>query len=164
MINSILLKIRKGVETVVHFILVVMTVIICWQVVSRFFFGVTPAWIQELSLLLLVWAGFLGIAIGIQDNTHIYISLFVNKLPQKVQKALALFNRLLTIAFGLFMTYEGAKFAGNMASSTISGLRVPSAAIYMAVPAAGVLVVVYLLAELFGQWKPLEENENGGEE
>lgn len=157
MTTKILLTIRKLTEAFVLLMIVLMTVIISYQVISRFVFNTTPPWIQPLSLLLMVWIGFLGIAIGIQDNSHIKINLFVEKTPKKIQELLHFVQRLLAVLFGLFMVIEGGKFSLSMLSSSIPGLKVPSAILYMAVPLAGLLVIVYLLFEFFGKWEGINE-------
>jgi TRAP-type C4-dicarboxylate transport system permease small subunit len=163
MIERALINFRKIVENIVNAIIVVMTLIICWQVFSRFVLGETPSWVLELSLLLMVWAGFIGIAMGIQDNSHIQITLFVKMLPEKVRRIMDKSNRILAMLFGLFLVIEGSKFANSMRTSFIPGLKIPSSILYLAVPVAGVLIVIYLLCELFGKWTPgsglIEEEE-----
>lgn len=140
--------------------IVIMTVIIGYQVFSRFVLNFTPPWIQPLSLLLMVWIGFIGIAIGIQDNTHIKINLFVSMMPDKVQKVLIYMQRVLAILFGFFMLVQGLIFSYDMKDSTMSGLSMPSAVLYASIPISGLLVVLYLLFEFSGKWKgPNHENE-----
>lgn len=157
MAKKILLTVRKFTESFVLSMIVLMTLIISYQVISRFVLNTTPAWIQPLSLLLMVWIGFLGIAIGIQDNSHIKINIFVEKMPEKIQKGLNLVQRLLAILFGLFMVIEGGKFSLSMLSSNIPGIKVPSATLYVVVPLAGLLIIIYLLFELFGKWEGLND-------
>jgi TRAP-type C4-dicarboxylate transport system permease small subunit len=160
-IREILKGTRKFVEYIVYTLLVLMTVVICWQVFSRFVLGVTPSWIQELSLLLMVWLGFLGIALGFQDHSHIKITLLENRMPLKMKRVVQLFHRLLAMLFGLFMVMEGTKFANSMSTSYIPGLKIPSAVLYFAVPISGILIVIYIIAEILGMWRPVV---NEGEE
>lgn len=155
--NTLLLKFRKLAEYGVLLMIVVMTVIISYQVISRFGFNYTPAWIQPLSLILMVWIGFLGIAFGIQDNSHIKIDLFVSRMPKKLQVATNLIQRILAILFGFFMLFEGSKFTASMMNSQIPGLGAPSALLYGVVPIAGLLVIVYLIFEFFGKWQGMPE-------
>ncbi|WP_080843916.1 TRAP transporter small permease [Cytobacillus gottheilii] len=157
MTAKMLLHIRKLTESFVLLMIVLMTMIISYQVISRFVFNTTPPWIQPLSLLLMVWIGFIGIAIGIQDNSHIKINLFVEKMPKKIQTLLNYTQRVLAVLFGLFMVIEGGKFSLSMLSSSIPGLKVPSAVLYIAVPLAGLLIIVYLICEFLGKWESLSE-------
>jgi len=162
-IENILLKTRKMTEYVVFSMIIIMTLIICYQVFSRFVLNYTPTWIQPLSLLLMVWIGFIGVAIGIQDNSHIQINLVVSKFPKTIQIILRKLQRFLALVFGLFMLVEGIKFSYNMKDSYISGLSLPSAVLYAVVPLSGLLVFVYLLFEFTGKWHGVEE-EGVGEE
>ncbi|WP_025773031.1 TRAP transporter small permease [Neomoorella thermoacetica] len=138
-----------------------MTVIITWQVFSRFFLGRTPSWAQELSLLFMVWLGFLSVAIGVQDDLHIKITLLTSLFPKRVQCFLGYFNRVLTIFFGWFMLQQGFKFSQSMGGSLIPSLNIPSSVLYMAAPVTGALIVIYLLAEFINAWVPGQE---GGKE
>lgn len=161
--EKLLHKLRKIIEYLVYVMLSVMTIIICYQVFSRFFLNVTPPWIQELSLLLMVWVGFIGIATGLQDNSHIQINLFVNLLPDKAKLWITKIHRVVTILFGLFMVIQGGQFAYDMRTSYISGLNIPSAVLYYSVPISGVLIVLYLTLELFGKWHPIVDELEGDE-
>ncbi|MFD2829999.1 TRAP transporter small permease [Corticicoccus populi] len=153
---NILNKIKKGIEVIVCAFLIIMTVIIFYQVISRFGFNYTPPWIQPLSLMLMVWIGFIGIAVGIVDNSHIRVNLLVEKMPQKIQGLLILFQRILAILFGFFMLFEGYRFSSDMQNATISGLNVSSAVLYASMPVAGVVIVIYLIIE-FIFWKKRDE-------
>lgn len=157
MINKALLTLRKITESFVLLMLVVMTLIISYQVISRFGLNYTPTWIQPISLLLMVWIGFLGISIGFQDHSHIRITIFENKLPRKLQRTLNVFQRLLAIVFGFFMLIEGSKFSYKMLDSSIPGIGVPSALLYVVVPASGALIIIYLLSEFLGFWNGAKE-------
>jgi TRAP-type transport system small permease protein len=162
-VEKTLIKARKITEYIVLTMIVLMTVIICYQVLSRFVFNYTPPWIQPLSLLLMVWIGFIGLAIGIQDNSHININLFVAKMPRKLQKIVEAVQRILAFLFGIFMIIEGSRFSYSMKDSYISGINTPSAILYVVVPIAGLLVIIYLLFEFFGKWKGMNEEEDGEE-
>ncbi|WP_413306615.1 TRAP transporter small permease [Bacillus sp. 1P10SD] len=160
--ENLLAKLRKITEYLVYIMLSVMTIIICYQVFSRFVLNVTPPWIQELSLLLMVWIGFLGIAVGLQDNSHIQINLFINALPEKAKVWIGKLHRVSAILFGLFMVIQGGQFAYDMRTSTISGLNMPSAVLYYSVPVSGGLIILYLVFELFGKWHPVIDESEGG--
>ena len=163
MIEGYLRRFRDITAYFSYLMIAIMTVIICYQVFSRLILGSTPAWIQEASLLLLVWIGFIGIAFGIQDNSHIQINMLVSKLPAKMQKILYGFQRLLALAFGVLMLFEGGKFAYDMRNSIISGLGLPSSFIYISVPVGAFIIIVYVIFEFFGKWDPEKINEEESE-
>src|SRR5699024_3874949 len=102
MIEKTLLQLRRIVEYLIYIMIATMSIIIGIQVFSRFFLNYTPPWIQPLSLLLMVWVGFIGIAVGIQDKEHIKLNLFVSLMPLKIQKTLEKIQRVFAFAFGVF--------------------------------------------------------------
>lgn len=163
MIEKFLLKTRKLTESFTLIMIAVMSIIICIQVVARYIFNYTPPWIQPLSLLLMVWIGFMGIAVGFQDDSHIKITLFVDKMPKRLQKWVIKSQRLLAFLFGLFMLIEGSKFSYSMKNSFIPGINTPSAILYVVVPIAGLLTILYLFFEFFGKWEGIADEGEGEE-
>jgi TRAP-type transport system small permease protein len=162
-IEKFLFKARKLTESFTLLMIAVMSIIICIQVVARYIFNYTPPWIQPLSLLLMVWIGFIGIAVGIQDDSHIKINLFVGKMPKSLQKWVVKLQRLLAFLFGLFMFIEGSKFSYSMKDSFIPGINTPSAVLYVVVPIAGLLTILYLFFEFFGKWEGIADEGEGEE-
>ncbi|RFB17432.1 TRAP transporter small permease [Bacillus sp. HNG] len=163
MIEKFLFKARKLTESFTLLMIAVMSIIICIQVIARYIFNYTPPWIQPLSLLLMVWIGFIGIAVGFQDDSHIKINLFVDKMPKKFQKWVITSQRLLAFLFGLFMLIEGSKFSYSMKDSYIPGINTPSAILYVVVPIAGLLTILYLFFEFFGKWEGIADEGEGEE-
>jgi TRAP-type transport system small permease protein len=78
-------------------------------------------------------------------------------MPRKLQRVLNVLQRLLAILFGFFMLIEGSKFSYKMLESNIPGIGVPSALLYVVVPASGALVIIYLVSEFLGFWQGVKE-------
>jgi TRAP-type C4-dicarboxylate transport system permease small subunit len=56
--------------------LVVLTVIFGWLVFGRYVLNATPTWVEQVSLLLIVYIGFLGASVGIHKKTHLGVAVF----------------------------------------------------------------------------------------
>jgi len=52
--------------------LVLMTAIISYQVIARYFFNASPAWSERLSLLLLGYLVFFGAAVGMHYSNRCF--------------------------------------------------------------------------------------------
>lgn len=137
------------------YLMVVMVVIITWEVFSRYVLHHTPAWNEEIVLLLMMWFGFLSIAMGFRKQLHIRISILVDRFPKGAQWAVDKLANLLVIAFGALLTVEGIKFVRLTWPDKLPVTQMPQGIQYLIIPAAGVLTVIYGLMWLFG-WK--EEN------
>ena len=58
--------------------LVFLTVIFGWLVFGRYVLNATPTWVEQVSLLLVVYIGFLGASIGVHKKTHLGVAVFRN--------------------------------------------------------------------------------------
>lgn len=63
-------------------------ILICTQVVLRFFFGAGFAWGEEFATFMFVWVAFIGIAYASRNNRHIGMNYLRMVLPEKPRKVL----------------------------------------------------------------------------
>lgn len=143
------------VEWIGAYLMVVMVAIITWQVFSRYVLHHTPAWSEETVLVLMMWFGFLSIAIGFRHQLHLRISMLVDRFPTSVQWAVDKLANLLIIAFGVLFVVEGYKFILLTWPDKLPVTQLPQGIQYLVIPVAGALAVIYGLMWLFG-WKEEE--------
>lgn len=136
-------------EFIASLFLVATVIIITVQVFTRYFFSYTSSWSEETSLILLVWIGFLGIAVGFRDQLHISVEFLAERMPMGFQKLFGLLRKLLVIGVGILFVYQGMEFTLLMANSTMPGTKLPSSVLYAAVPVAGALMLIYGIEDLF---------------
>jgi len=89
--------------------LVVLTVIFGWLVFGRYVLNDTPTWVEQVSLLLVVYIGFLGASVGIHKKTHLGVSVFREISPRPVQRLFELMSHVIMTGFGLVMVIYGYK-------------------------------------------------------
>lgn len=153
----------KTIEAIALIMLTTMVVIISIQVFSRYFFDYTPRWSEEMSLILMVWFGFIGIAVGFRENLHIAIEVFYNKFPKVVKIFVDLLKVGLVIVVGVVFVYQGTIFTILMSESTMAGTKLPSSVLYAVVPVSGLLMVIYGI-ESFIKSKGKQEKIVGDDE
>lgn len=126
-----------------------MTVIITYQVICRYFFDRTPSWSEEVSLLLMVWMGFIGLALGVIKGVHIGIEFFISVLPEKMQKIIILFDDLLVGLFGASLLFYGYELVQKTMSSKLPATGWPAATLYGLVPFSGFLIILFVIYKIF---------------
>jgi TRAP-type C4-dicarboxylate transport system permease small subunit len=89
--------------------LIFMTVIFGWLVFGRYVLNSTPTWVEQVSLLLVVYIGFLGGAAGVHRKTHLGVAVFREMSPVPVQRIFDFLSFSLLAAFGLTMVIYGYK-------------------------------------------------------
>jgi len=75
------------------------------EILRRYLFGASIIWVQEITVLLLVWFTFMGFSKITYDKNDIYIDLLVVKAPYPLRRALRIFVALLAFAFTVVYTY-----------------------------------------------------------
>lgn len=131
-------------------LLVAMVLIVTWQVLARQGLGSAPQWSEEVSLILMVWVGFIGIAIGFRERVHIALEFLVSRFPQPVQKVIEKLTGLLILGFGLFLVVQGWTFTSQTLSSTLPSTGLPRGTLYAVMPLTGIMVCLYSALQLFG--------------
>ena len=155
-------KICNGIDVVVKYILVFLTIAICalsfYQCIGRYVLGKVPIWVEELARYLFVYASCFGAAIGIKEHIHIGIDILVKLLPKLGQKICAIIVQFILIGFDAFITYWGLNLCSS-AKNVSQTLHVPMGYVYFAIVILGVLGAFYSIREIISLLKNEEEKE-----
>lgn len=90
-------------ETILIILLVIMTVVMGIQIVSRYVFQNSLTWSEELVRYMFVWSAFLGIPFCIKHGLSIKVDQFRNLFPIPLQKALLYIDKIIIFALFLVM-------------------------------------------------------------
>lgn len=139
----------NGIDNLNVIFIALMTVIVAGTVFTRYLFSYTPRWSSEVSMLLLVWVGFIGIAVGFRDKLHIGVGALVALFPKKVQTLCDIIAKILVIIVAIIFIVYGFRFTSLMGGSTMAGTGLPQSVLYAAIPVSGVLMLFYGIELLF---------------
>ena len=92
-------------------ILAALVIVIFQEVVMRYVFNRPGKWSEELAIAMLIWFGYLGIAVGYRDDKHLSITFFFDRLPAAGRKILLVFSDLTVLFFCLLMAWQGMAVA-----------------------------------------------------
>lgn len=144
-LESVLDFLMKLTENFDALALAVMSCIIFWQVIARII-KVPTVWTEEVSLVLLVWFGLTGAAIGVRKGSHISIEFIASLFPKCVQKPLNIFNGLLMVIFSLFLIVEGYNLTQGAINTFLPATNFSRGwLVYTAIPTAGFIMMIYSL-------------------
>lgn len=82
--------IHKLEENIIALLLVSMTLLVFYETILRFFFGLGAIWAEELTLHLSAWMVLFGASYGLRVGAHIGVDFVVKKLPENGQRILTL--------------------------------------------------------------------------
>jgi len=146
---------RAG-SNLVEGVLLLMMVLLCADVFlgvfSRYVIGSTFTWYDEIARLLFVWIVFLGSAVGVRRTAHFRLHLLVDRFRPAAGRVAHVFGVLGLMGFGLVLIQQGWKLVelGQFQRTPVMGLS--KQYVYGAVPAGGVLIILYSLPHL---WRAL---------
>lgn len=126
-------------------IMIVLSALICWQVFSRYVLNSSPFWIEEISVISLMWIGLLGAAGCVWTESHMSLELVVAKLPETVRIWLRALTDLAIAGFALFLCDRGIFLVQRTMSGTLSSLPLAVGYTYLILPIAGGLMVLFAL-------------------
>lgn len=129
-------------------LLLFMTIITFAQVFMRFVFSSPFSWSEEVTLMILVWFGYLAMSVDIYHDSHAALYFVYKKLPSVIRKMLDIFRQVvLMIFFGLLV-----KFGLTITVINIPKLqpatRITRSILYMPLVAVGTLMFIFCLYRL----------------
>jgi TRAP-type C4-dicarboxylate transport system permease small subunit len=128
--------------------MVAMTAIFGWLVFGRYVLNATPTWVEQVSLLLIVYIGFIGASIGVHQKTHLGVSIFRELSPRPVRRIFDLLTHLILGGFGLLMAVYGYKLTRFKWSAEIPLLRISEGWRSLPIILSGVLILLYSIGHL----------------
>jgi TRAP-type transport system small permease protein len=137
-------------EAVTVSCLVAVVFVLLWQVFSREILGNSPTWSEETARVLLVWIGFLAAAIGFRERSHIAITFIVDRFPALLRRGVEWLITGLVLLFGLYLIVQGSEFVADTRHATLPGTGFPRSALYVAMPLAGFMIVLYTVLQTVG--------------
>ncbi|QZY54673.1 TRAP transporter small permease [Crassaminicella profunda] len=156
----------KTVFDYIHYILanfakvliILMTVLISIQVFCRYVLGFSIVWSEEIALLMMVWFGFISLAIGVQKKLHISIEFFMRFFPSKWEKVIIKFGDSVVLFFGIIMFIYGIKLVKYGMLSTLPATGLPNGGLYGVLIVSALLIIYDSFSNLLGLKKIGEEN------
>lgn len=133
------------VEWIVGLLLLAIVTITAWQVFSRYVLNSPLSWSDEVAQLLLVWAAFLGAAVGVKRNAHLRIDFAAARLPAAARPYLAVLVNALILVVAASMTLYGWQFYFATSNDTSTSLGFSRNLFYVPIPISGMLMIVMLM-------------------
>ncbi len=103
-----------GLDGIAHACIVVSGVLLVflivsfgWLVFGRYVLNDTPTWVEQSSLLIVVYVTCLGAAAGVRNNSHLSIDFIRDGLPALPRTLMCHVADLFVLLFGAFMAWQG---------------------------------------------------------
>ena len=108
--------------------ILLMGLMLCYEVVCRYFFKAPTIWAQETSIYLFIWTMLAGSAYTLQKGKHVRIDLLIEHLSQRTQHILEMITSFVGMAFCAIVSWQAYEMiAASVGYCKVSAtlLRVP---------------------------------------
>ncbi|BES73086.1 TRAP transporter small permease [Marinobacter nanhaiticus D15-8W] len=78
-----------------------------WLVFGRYVLNDTPTWVEQSSLVIVVYITCLGAAAGVRNNSHLSIDFIREGMPRLPRTVMRHLSDLFVACFGVFMAWQG---------------------------------------------------------
>jgi TRAP-type C4-dicarboxylate transport system permease small subunit len=141
-------------EIVLCLTLLEMSVLAFIQVITRYIFGTSITWAEEILRYQICFVAFFGADIGLRYGAHIKTEAINLLLPNKLRPLINAFVYLSVFAFCSVLVYYGTGLVLTVAESgqMTAAIRIPKFWIYLPIPLGACLMTVrsaaYFVTEL----------------
>lgn len=153
----------KILEAVSIFILGIMTVLVVYQVVTRYVFNSPSSWSEAVVTYGFIWLAMLCGAYVFGKRDHMAMTFILDKFKGKAKVAVEMINEFLILLFAVGVLLVGGYFGAlKQMTQADSILPISMGVIYIAIPAAGICMLIYFICnewDLVQRLKGMKEKE-----
>jgi TRAP-type C4-dicarboxylate transport system permease small subunit len=129
--------------------LVLISAVIPWGVYTRYVLNSAASWPEPAAVLLTIWLTFFGAAACYRLGIHMAVTVGVDLLPKKGQRACALLVEVLMAAIAVFMVIYGIRLCQTTWNNTIADFPFLSVGfVYAAIPVGGAMTLLFIIEHL----------------
>jgi TRAP-type C4-dicarboxylate transport system permease small subunit len=135
--------------------LVVLVSCCVLQVFTRYVLNNSFSWTEELARFAFIWCSMLGATICTYRSSHAVVTVILNSLPEPIHKVVKLFITLCVTSASYVLVRYGWTVSVMSAQQRTPALKLSIRYIYLAACTAGVIILIYCVAQLIEQVRDL---------
>lgn len=144
MLGKINRALEKLVGVLIGLMLLWITLLLCFNVITRYGFGYSLSWAEEMTTYNIIWITFLGSGLCVRKGLHVCVDAFVQFLPPKGRFIMRILANLIGFAFAVLLAVIGWVLTQKVgASGQLSpAMMLPMKFAYVALPMGAVFMVL----------------------
>jgi len=140
-------KFLEGLNIIVLWLMFFITIL---TVVCRVFLKIPTSWSVDLAQFSFIFLIFIGSAAIMKDESHIKITVLMDRLSEGVQKIFRIIGRLLMISFLVIFAigaYQNVKFNWTVGLPTVGWMKIGY--LYLILLISGIVMIFYLFINIY---------------
>jgi len=149
-------------KVVSYTFLALSAILACFEVLSRYLFSSTHAWVEELVKLLIIYAVFISAGLTLMKGGHIGIDFVLDKFKGKYKEVMHLIINILTFSISGLFFYGGYIVFLNYIERGVRSpteIELPLAVNYLPIPIGFGLLMIYCAVRIVNTIVRLRSNE-----
>ena len=127
-----------------------MTILVLYQVFTRYVLNNPAAFTEELVRYSLIWTSFIGAAYAFSSRDHMALVILLDSLKPSGQRVLMIFIDTLILLFAiLIITIGGFKLAVSARQEFSALLGIPRSLVYAMAPISGIFIILAQVINLY---------------
>ena len=141
---------NKVLSAVCSVLLSFMTILVLWQVFTRYVLNSPAAFTEELVKYSLMWTAFIGAAYAFFTRDHMDLTLIKDKVTGVKHKILVSFIDILILLLAVFVFIIGGFMLALSARQEFSALLgIPRSLVYAITPISGIFITIAQIINLY---------------
>lgn len=146
-VKKVMTKLLAAIATI---LLSVMTLLVLYQVFTRYVLNSPAAFTEELVRYFLIWTGFVGAAYAFITREHMCLVLVRDSLKPEKRRVLMTVIDVLILIFAIFViTIGGFKLAMSAQKVFSALLGIPRSLVYAMAPVSGLFIIVAQIINIY---------------
>lgn len=142
-VDRILPWISKTCIFICSIALIVLLTIFGWLVFGRYVLNVTPTWVEQLALVLVVYITFLGSAALVYEDKHLGVEFIREAFPGPIRRPLRIVADLAMCGFGAVMFVACLELVEFGWSTKLAMLNIPEGIRSLPAAICGGLIFIF---------------------
>ncbi|MEN6327901.1 MAG: TRAP transporter small permease [Syntrophomonas sp.] len=160
---------ERFVDYFIGSLMLLVTLILCVNVLTRYCFGFSLTWAEELTTYSIIWLTFLGSGLCVKRELHVSVDAILLLLPHRGRKFMTILAYAVGLIFSLLLMILGLDLTSQVTNSgqLSPAMMLPMQCVCAAVPVGAafmileyVLIIIKKIKEPAGEVAQLTDQPN----
>lgn len=138
------------------FLTVAMTVVVFLQVLFRYVLNAPLDWSEEMATFAFTWMALLGASVGLKQDDHPSLDIFIVLFPKSVQMVAKTLVNLAVLFMLVVLCIFGVKLTLAMRMQSTAALGYSVSFVYMVLPISALIMVLHVIVRTLDLFRKKE--------
>jgi TRAP-type transport system small permease protein len=159
MLERALNVLDRGFSALSEALVAAIVLVLTAQIVFRYAFNSSILWSEEVATWCMVWTVYMGAASLMSRWQHVYIPMFVQRLPLSVRPYVIVTAKIATLATCLLVTWYGIVVVDGTYNLTSQSTGISTSWIKLAIPIGMAAMAIFALSHVVADLRAIRRGD-----